>query len=354
LPAEFRSAILSEGGIVAVSPKLLGVSLAFSALACAADPALLNLVMPEARVFAGINVERILASPIGKQIGSRIQKEAPQLQQIFDATGFDLRRDLKEILIAGTSQGQSAASVVLVRGSFDAAKLGTFLTSSGQTPIVFEGVQILSNPSQKSSSFAILENNIAVAGDLDQVKAAIRRLKQGTMLSAEISNRIATLSEHYDIWFQATGSLMPPDAKITDARFQQAGDLIKSITQISGGLRCSSGVDLSAEVMTHSEKEAASILGVLQLFTGFLTANQQSPGALKPDAIKLKSEGKTVRLTLRITEEQLKQAYEAQQARLRQSASAAAITPKPRPADTGLVIQGSSSDMGTVHLPRSN
>ncbi|MBZ5594450.1 MAG: DUF3352 domain-containing protein [Acidobacteriia bacterium] len=339
---------------MAVPRKLLSVSLVFSALACAADPALLNLVMPEARIFAGVNVERILASPIGKQLDSKIQDGAPQLQQILNATGFDLRRDLKEILIAATGQGQNGPSLILVRGSFDAAKLGSFLSGSGQKTIHYEGVEILANPAQKSGSLAILDNNIAVGGELDQVRAAIQRRKRGTVLPAEVVGRIAALSERYDIWFQSTGPVMAPDAKISDAKFQQAGDLLKTIQQVSGGVKFSAGVDLAAEVVTHNEKEAASVLGALQLLTGFLTMNQQGPNALKPDALKLTAEGKTVRLALSITEEQIQQAYAAQQARLKQGADPTFSAPQPRPADTGLVIQGSGSDMGTVHLPPSN
>jgi len=339
---------------VAVPRKLLSVSVAFSAVACAADPALLNLVMPDARIFAGVNVERILASPIGKQIDSQMADEAPQLQQFFNATGFDFRRDLKEILIAGTAQGQNGAGLILVRGSFDAAKLGAFLSNSGQKTIQYEGVDILSNPAQKSGSLALLDNDIAVAGELDQVRAAIHRRNRGTVLPAELLSRIADLSERYDIWFQSSGPVMPRDAKISDPRFQQFADLVKSIQQTSGGVKFSSGLDLAFEVVTHNDKEAASVLGMLQLFTGFLTMNQQSPGALKPDAVKLAAEGKTVRLALSITEAQLKQAYAEQQARLKQGAVHPANVPKPRPVDTGLVIQGSSSDMGTVHLPPSN
>ena len=342
---------------MAISRKLLSVSVVFSAIACAADPALLNLVMPGAKIFAGVNVERILASPIGKEIDSKVREGAPQLQEILKQTGFDPTRDLKEILIAATAEGQNGPAIFLVRGSFDAAKLGVYLASSGQIPINYEGVPILSNPAQKSGSVALLDNEIVVAGDLDQVRAAIHRRNHGTVLPAELISRIAALSERYDIWFQSSVSVMPASAKVSDPRFQQAGELLKSIQQVSGGVKFSSGVDVAAEVVTHNEKEAASILGTLQLFTGFLTANQQGPGGLKPDAVKLSVEGKTVRFALSITDAQLRKAYEMQQARMANgshSGSLPPIKPKPQPADTGLVIQGSSRDMGTVHLPPSN
>ena len=345
--------MLTEGGLLATSRKLLSVSLVFSAIACAADPALLNLVMPGARVFAGVNVERILASPIGKEIDSKIREAAPQFQEILNQTGFDPRRDLKEILIAATAQGQSGPSLLLVRGSFDAAKLGVFLTSSGQTPINYEGVPILSNTKQKSGSVALLDNGIAVVGELDQVRAAIHRRSHGTALPAELADRIAALSERYDIWFQSSVPLMPLAGKVSEPKFQQAGEVLKSIQQVSGGVKFSAGLDLAAEVVTHNDQEAASLLGMMQLFSGFLTANQQSPGGLKPDAVKLSAQGKTVHFALSITEEQLKKAYEMQQARMAAGSQRASV-PKPPPADTGLIIQGSSRDMGTVRLPPSN
>ena len=341
---------------MATSRKLLSVSLAFSAVACAADPALLHLVMPGAKVFAGVNVERILASPIGKEIDAKIREAAPQFQEILNQTGFDPRRDLKEILIVATAQGQNGPSLLLVRGSFDAVKLGAFLASSGQTPVNYEGVPILSNPAQKSGSVALLDNGIAVAGELDQVQAAIHRRNHGTALPAEIADQIAALSERYDIWFQSSVPVAPLAAKVSDPKFQQAGEMLKSIQQFSGGVKFSSGLDLAAEVVTHNDQEAASLLGMMQLFTGFLTSGQQSPGALKPDAVKLSAQGKTVRFALSITKEQLEQmkkSYEMQQARMA-TRSQGINMPKPAPADTGLIIQGSSRDMGTVRLPPSN
>ena len=75
--------MLSEGGLLAISRKLLSVSLVFSAIACAADPALLNLVMPGAKIFAGVNVERILASPIGKEIDSKVRDSLVSLSRLL-------------------------------------------------------------------------------------------------------------------------------------------------------------------------------------------------------------------------------------------------------------------------------
>ena len=338
-----------------LSRRFFSTFLTFSAIACAADPGLLNLVMPNAQIFAGINVERIAASPIGKEIGSKIQGAAPQIRKMLSETGFDPTRDLKEILIAATAQGQNGPALILVRGSFDAAKFSSLISSSGQKPETYHGVQILGNPGQKSGSVAFLDGGIAVAGDPEQVRAAIRRRAHGTSLTAELAGKIATLSDRYDIWFHTSGPVTGPASSVPDARLQPASDLLKSIQQISGGVKFSTGVNLTAEIETRSEKDGASVLGALQLFSGFLTANQQSPATLKPDALKLSLEGKTVRVALDITGEQLHKAYEIQMARnAGHAADAFPLPPKPRPADNGgLVIQSSDKDMGTVTLAGS-
>ena len=335
-----------------ISHRFFSTFLTFSALACAADPGLLNLVMPDAQVFAGINVERIAASPIGKEIGSKIQGAAPQIQQILTATGFDPARDLKEILIAATAQGQNGPALFLIRGSFDAAKFSSLISSSGQKPETYHGVQILSNPAQKSGSVAFLDDGIVIGGDLEQVRAAIRRRTHGTSLSAQLVSRITDLSDRYAIWFHSSGPVTGSTSSVPDARFQPASDLLKSIQQISGGVKFSSGVDLAAEIEARSEKDGASVLGALQLFSGFLTANPQSPAALKPDALKLSLEGKTIRIALTITGEQLHKAYEVQMARnAGHTADNPVMAKRPRTADPGgLVIQSSDKDMGTVTL----
>ena len=113
--------------------------------------------------------------PIGQQIGSQIRQAPPELQQIFKDTGFDPTRDLKEVLIASTGQGQNAPTLILARGNFDIAKLSAFAFTSGRPPIVYEGVPILTHPSKSSGAMALLDSTTVIGGDLDQVRAAIRR-----------------------------------------------------------------------------------------------------------------------------------------------------------------------------------
>jgi len=323
-------------------------SLALSAATWAADPALLDLVMPDARVLAGVNVERILSSPFGKEIGSQIQTGSPELRQVLEQTGFNPTRDLKELLVASTGEGPRPPSLFLVRGSFDAAKFGSRIAGPRATTENYEGVQIMINAPQSGSSIAFPDNTLLIGGDLAEVRAAIHRRAHHTVLEARLASQIATLSARYDIWGISNVSLTELAARARKSNLQQLGDILQSIQRISGGVRFSPDVELAADVLTRNEKDAAGVRDALSFFSGLVAANQQNPSGLKPDAFKLSVDGRMVRIALTIPEEDLKKAYQMQMARMRAKAKPAAPA-SPRVADDGgLMIQSSDKDMGTV------
>jgi hypothetical protein len=339
---------------VATSRRVISISLAFGAIACAADPTLLNLVMPDAKVAFGMNVEKIIASPIGQQLGSQIRQAPPELQQIFKDTGFDPTRDLKELLIASTGQGQNAPTLILARGTFDIAKLSAFAFTSGRPPVVYEGVPILTHPAKSSGALALVDSTTVIGGDLEQVRAAIRRRESSTPLNASFAAKAAKLSEQYDVWgFSAVSlaSMVPPTAP--NPSLQQAADLLKSIQQVSGGMRFSPDMEMALEVVTRTQKDAESVRDTLGFVSAFLAANQKNTSGLKADALKVSVNARTVHIALHITEEELKKAYEMQMARraAMPDAGQPLAQQKARPADTGLIIQSSEKDMGVVTVP---
>src|SRR5690242_3370229 len=101
----------------------------------AADPGLVNLVMPDAKVLAGVNVDQAKSTPFGVYVLGQIQAQAAQhLQQVSALTGFDPTRDLHEILIASNGVPGGHTGLVLARGNFDANKIqGAALAGGGTT-----------------------------------------------------------------------------------------------------------------------------------------------------------------------------------------------------------------------------
>ena len=72
-------------------------ALLFSAGLFAADPQLMNLVMPDAQMMAGINVTTAKTSLFGQFLLTQVAATAgTHFEQLAAATGFDPRRDLTE------------------------------------------------------------------------------------------------------------------------------------------------------------------------------------------------------------------------------------------------------------------
>jgi hypothetical protein len=70
----------------------------------AVDPNLLGLVMPEAKVLYGVQIQQTLASPFGQFALLHLPQNDAMIR-FQAATGFELQRDLREILVASSSTG---------------------------------------------------------------------------------------------------------------------------------------------------------------------------------------------------------------------------------------------------------
>src|SRR3982750_1819677 len=74
----------------------------------AADPQLLNLMMPDAKVVAGVNVDQAKTSPFGQYVLTQIQAtQSAELQKLTALTGFDPTRDVHEVLVGSNGDSKS-------------------------------------------------------------------------------------------------------------------------------------------------------------------------------------------------------------------------------------------------------
>src|SRR5689334_7921798 len=111
---------------------LTGLAL-LAPLAGAADPALLDFIMPDARLVIGIDVAHMRESPLHASFNNGIQNANPELRKLMDAAGFDPLRDLQEVLFASPGIGKNPPALLVARGNFDTTKLRAFALSSGST-----------------------------------------------------------------------------------------------------------------------------------------------------------------------------------------------------------------------------
>ncbi|MEO7653781.1 MAG: hypothetical protein ABIZ80_25265, partial [Bryobacteraceae bacterium] len=219
------------------------ILLTLAVAAPAADPQLLSLVMPDARIVSGVDFDRVKTSAIGNFFLSQIPASDSGFQKFVGTTGFDPRRDIHEVLLASVDPRQKTG-LLLIRGAFDGPRIVALFRSSGKTPISHNGIDVISHPGHKqgfSEAVAFLDSSIAVAGDLQSVKAAIdrRKMAASAALSPALTAKVTHLSGTQDAW---AVSLIPPSElagkfpqKQVDSALQ--GDLVKAIEQTSGGVR---------------------------------------------------------------------------------------------------------------------
>src|SRR5262245_21942946 len=86
--------------------------------AAAADPQLVNLVMPDAKLLGGVNVNQAKASPFGQYILTQMTSQDQELQKLTALTGFDPTRDVQELLLASDGNPKNHTGLALARGTF--------------------------------------------------------------------------------------------------------------------------------------------------------------------------------------------------------------------------------------------
>ena len=252
-----------------------------SGLLSGADPQLVNLVMPDAKVLAGINVDQAKASLFGQYLITQIQAQDQHLQQLVSQTGFDPTQNLDELLLASNAM-QPHTGLTLARGTFKMAQIATAAQNAGAVSELYKGVMIIENP-QRTNGFAFLSSTYALAGDVGSVKGAIDRQTSPAPLPASLQLQLNNLSANQDAWLI---SEVPPPA--TGGLKVNGGNLpaiptntFQSIQQATAGVKLGSQIAISAELTADNAQDATTLAGVLQFLVnmGALQTQQKNPQA---------------------------------------------------------------------------
>jgi hypothetical protein len=284
----------------------------------AADPRLLNLVMPDATVLAGVNVDQAKTTPFGQYVlTTLLQSQAQQLQQLATLTGFDPRQDLHELLLASTSAPGNKTGLALVRGIFDAAKIAAAAQSAGAGVETYGGVSIFEDPKHQNG-FAFLDSTVAVAGDLANVKAAIDRRTGGPSIPVALATQVNQLSSAEDAWAISTvpPSTLRPPAAVAPAMGANMQNALQKIESASGGVKFGPVVVVTGQAQAATPKDATSLGDVLQFFVNMaqMQAAQHPEAAALAQSLVVTTQGSTVKITLSLPEDQIQKLVKPQAA----------------------------------------
>jgi len=294
--------------------------LLFAGLLPAADQQLMNLMMPDAKVLAGINVDQARNSPFGQYLLSHMPNGDGGLAMLTTTTGFDPRRDLHEVLM-GTLGKPGQKGLVLARGNFDAERIFAAARQGGQTVETYKGIAILTGKDESlTHAVAFLEGSIAIAGDLESVQAAIDRRTANSSLDPALAAKVQQLSGSEDAW---SISIVPIAAlaneKVPDTNLNGMlnSDVLKAIQQTSGGIKFGAIIQISAEAVANSDQNAVALADVVHFLGNMIQANAPAASSAAimslVQSLSVQTDGSTVKLALAIPEEQLESLLNAAQ-----------------------------------------
>jgi hypothetical protein len=295
-----------------------------AAASAAVDPALLGLVMPDARIVSGIQVSQSQASAFGQHMLAQIPRDSAVFQKFVTATGFDPRRDLQEIVAASsdpsaTSAANGNGALILARGTFQPDTILTVARGVGSAIVNYRGIDIITAPARSGAdSLAFLDGATAVVGGQSVVKATIDRRFSGAIFSGALADKARAVSGGNDAWFATLAPLSEfvqgrLGGSIRDGKSVAALSFLQTILQTSGGISFGAdAVTVSAEAMTQSAEDAQTFVNAVKFLGGMLQASPSKDARAAALAkllasAKFEADGTLVRLTLSVPEQELEQ-----------------------------------------------
>lgn len=294
----------------------LATGLFLASTAFGADAGLLNLVMPDAKVIAGMDIARAKASPFGQFFMKNMNLKDEDLAKFTAMTGFDPTRDLTEVVIASidtNTKGNNA--ILLVRGNFDAARIKLALAKNGMDIVQsVMGIEMFSKKGDKNS-VAFVDSGLAVAGDSVAVKAALERRAGGSGLPAATYAKAQDMSRENDIWMVTSVPVSQfaekmPDSTPGQINGMMKGDMFSSIEQAAMGVKFAAEMlNVTMEAAVRSEKDATAMADVARFLSGMVQLNRDKPEvaglATALDSMKLTTDAKNVRMTISVPQAEI-------------------------------------------------
>lgn len=285
----------------------LFVIIAAATAAFAVDPVAVKMVPADAKIIGGMDLTRAKGSPFGKYILSQMKFEDKDLAEIMELTGFDPRRDLREVVFAGAPNN----AFMVAKGTFDQARILNAARAKGAQTLVHMGFNVIAPDAKHASGEAMwalfLDNATVVGGTEAAVKAAVDR--RNATADAKIAALINHLDSKHDAWVYtlqpgATLAGSMPNSSAQNNPFQ-------GVVSATGGVKFGASVTIAGDAVARSDKDATALHDVLKFVAGMIQINSNDPKAQQVasllESMKLSVSGTTVSMSLTIPEDQLEQ-----------------------------------------------
>ena len=296
-------------------------------LMAAANPQLLNLVMPDAVAISGLQVQDAAASGFGQELVLKMSS-MQGLDKLSQLTGFDPRTDLTEMVAASAGK---QSGLLVVEGTFQPSQIENLAKLGNAQVTSYKGIDIVTlpageqesaessteestetteEPSHPQPAFAFLSASVVVAGTPTDVQAAIDRWIANTPSSSPLLDQVNEVSASNQAWVvsvgpnaleQAFGHQLPANAPQQLAMLQ---NLFTSVNGAAGGANFTdTDILLNGVAQIDSAEDAQAMADVLTFFKSL--AQPQNPPPYFDEIVgsaTFTAEGSTVVFSMTIPE----------------------------------------------------
>jgi len=259
------------------------------------DSTLAALAPSDATMLAGLRMDAVRATPLFQKLMTG--RSLPQLDHFARETGFDPRRDVRELLIA--SDGKDL--LVAARGAFSE---GGFTGVSKQS---YKGYPLYVRDQR---GVGLINATTAVGGSLPAVKAALDRYKSGDRSGpAELLARARQIPAQNQIWSVSNGFESLLTAGIPETgNAANVGRILRSLENTTMAADLRTGVNGYLTGTCRSDEDAKNLgdtaRGLIGL--GRLSVPEKQPELLRLwDGIKVDQQQRTVNITVTVPEDLL-------------------------------------------------
>jgi hypothetical protein len=277
-----------------------GILFALAAVAAAQPPVdnvLERMVPPGATSLVGARMDKIKETAFYRKLVAL--QALPQVDEFARDTGFDPRRDVRQLLFVTTPSG----SVMLARGTFNV----TF-TSLKSVPKTRHGEYDIWG--RESGGFCILDSTLAAAGDIPAIEEALDEWKSGSHTGAQpLLARAATVNPQAQFWGISTGlagflAEHPP----TVTPGLDLSRIFRGLEDTVFQVDLSTGLRAEIRGTTAAEKDATSLRDTVRGMVGLgrLQVPENQPDLLRVwDGITVDQQGRSITIHADIPQDML-------------------------------------------------
>ena len=259
------------------------------------DSTLAGLTPPDATMLAGIRMDAVRATPLFQKLIAG--RSFPQLDDFARDTGFDPRRDVRELLVA--SDGKDA--IVAARGTFNEHGF------SGLAKQAYKGITLYTRGQR---GVALIDASTAVAGTLAGVNAALDRYKSGNRSGpTELLARARQIPSRNQVWSVSNGFENLLTAGIPETgNAANVGRILRSLENATFAADFRTGVDGYLTGTCRTEQDAKNLGDTVRGLIGLgrLSVPEKQPDLLRLwDGIKVDQQQRTVNITVAVPQDLL-------------------------------------------------